>query len=607
MEIVKKIAEALREPHWKMFAIACVFSFLMATVGGVGLKTVLFDDISITKEEIVTETVDFTEFLALVDQNKLTSVEFDTTKLTGEDADGNKFVLNHDRRFTDETFPQELAKKGVIVTFPDPNERTAGDYFRTGLQVTFQIILLSVFVMIGAFFLMNMKKMVNPSWPNVAKNIPVRFSDVAGHDESKFELEEIKSFLLNPDAYDKSGAKPPCGVLLVGPPGTGKTRIAEALAGETGVSFIHTTGSDFSNMFVGTGRDRVQKLFKKARKSTPCIIFIDEIDSVARARGGSSSDVSREQDTTLNQLLDEMDGFGKRDGIIVVGATNRIDVLDPAILRPGRFDRHVTMGLPTIEDRRKIFDVHIKGKQIDKDVDLSNMAKGTPGFSGADIESLINEAATFAARNKREVITVSDFNEARDKVLMGAKRSTSILDDYEKKLTAYHEAGHAVVATLTKGADPVHKATIIPRSGSLGHVMQLPDKEWKAIPKSRLLARLDVMVAGRAAESIIFGPEEITTGAASDIEEATKIATSMVTSWGMGYRTGMMKVLPSQNGYQNDVISQIKYLIDDAYGRADETLKKNKKGFEKVAQALLETETLTGDEIKEVLGIKEID
>ena len=602
MEIVKKIAEALKDSHhWKMFAIACVFSLIMVLVGGAGLKNVFFDEFSTEEEQIVTETVDFTEFLKLLDGGKLVAVEFDSTKLTGENENGDKFVLNHDRRFLDDDFPQELARQGVKVTFPDLNERSASRYFQVGLQIAFQVILLSVFVMIGMFFLMNMKKMVNPSWPNVAPKMDVRFTDVAGQEESKFELEEIKLFLTDPESYEKSGARAPRGVLMVGPPGNGKTKLAQALAGEVGCAFIHITGSDFSNMFVGTGRDRVEKLFKKAKKSTPCIVFIDEIDGVARARGGSTTDVGREQDTTLNQLLTEMDGFNTSDGIIVIGASNRLDVLDPAILRPGRFDRHVTLGLPTVKDREKIFNVHIAGKKIDGDVDLLKIAKGTPGFSGADIENLINEAATFAARNRRNIINISDFNEARDKVLMGAKRSTNILDEDERKLTAYHEAGHAVVASLTKGADPIHKATIIPRSQSLGHVMQVPDKEWKALPKSRLLAKLDVLVAGRAAEEIKFGKDEVTTGAASDIEEVTKIATLMVTEWGMTDDFCMMRITAGQNGFSENVTRKIESIIKYSFARAKEVLDKHGDGFERVAIALLENETLTGKDIDDLL------
>nr|WP_250808059.1 AAA family ATPase [Neorhizobium tomejilense] len=605
MSILRRIAEAVRNSNpRKVFAATCVFSVLMVGIGGAGLKTVLFPEYGTSAKEAVAKTVktvDFTEFLKMLDENKFKEVEFSTTKLVAEDVKGDEFVLNHDRRFSGETFPQELARKGITVKFPDLNKSSIGDYVLTAVQITIQLLLLVVFVSIGAFLLMNAKRMINPSWPNVAKKVKVRFSDVAGQEESKFELEEIKTFLLNPGAYEKSGAKPPRGVLLVGPPGTGKTLLAEALAGETGVSFINTSGSEFANMFVGTGRDRVEKLFKKARKSAPCIIFIDEIDSLARQRGGSNTDVSREQDTTLNQLLTEMNGFGKREGVIVVGATNRIDVLDEAVLRPGRFDRHIHMGLPNLGDRRKILDVHVRGKTLSKDVDLDVVARGAPGFSGADIENIVNEAATFAARAGRVELSAHDFAEARDKVFMGAKRSTSILDDYEKKLTAYHEAGHAVVATLTAGTDPVHQATIIPRAQSLGHVMQLPDKEWKAIPMSRLLARLDVMVAGRMAEELVFGKGEITTGAASDIEEATKTATAMVTVFGMSDRIGMRRVLVRADGsYGETADAEIYRLISEASQRARALLEEKRTALEAVARALLEKETLTGPEIKEL-------
>lgn len=605
MSILRRIVEAVRKPNpRKLFAVTCVFSVLMIAVGTAGLKTVFFpQDVSVAQTEVskTVKTVDFTEFLKMLDEKKFTEVEFSTTKLVAQDANGDEFVLNHDRRFSGESFPQELARKGIVVKFPDLNKSTVGDYVLTAVQIMIQVLLLLVFVAIGGFLLMNARRIINPSWPNVAKKVKVRFSDVAGQEESKFELEEIKTFLLNPAAYEKSGAKPPRGVLLVGPPGTGKTLLAEALAGETGVSFINTSGSEFANMFVGTGRDRVEKLFKKARKSAPCIIFIDEIDSLARQRGGSNSDVSREQDTTLNQLLTEMNGFGKREGVIVVGATNRIDVLDEAVLRPGRFDRHIHMGLPNLGDRRKILDVHVRGKNLADDVDLNVVARGAPGFSGADIENIVNEAATFAARAGRSHLTAEDFSEARDKVFMGAKRSTAILDDYEKRLTAYHEAGHAVVATLTAGTDPVHQATIIPRAQSLGHVMQLPEKEWKAVPMSRLMARLDVMVAGRMAEEIVFGKGEITTGAASDIEEATKTATAMVTVYGMSDRIGMRRIgQRADGGFGAAAEAEIDRIIDEACRRARGLLEGRRETLEAVAQALLERETLTGTEIAEL-------
>lgn len=605
MSIVRKIVEALRNAKpWKILAFACVLSGITVTAGGLGLTSMFLAQQTVAEHSEPspeTKTVDFTEFLKLLDEGKFKTVEFSTTRLVAEDAKGDEFVLNHDRRFSGESFPQELARRGITVKFPDLNRSSFGDYVLAGVQIGIQILLLLVFLCIGGFLFMNAKRFVNPSWPNVARNVAVRFSDVAGQEESKFELEEIKTFLLNPEAYEKSGAKPPRGVLLVGPPGTGKTLLAEALAGETGVSFINTSGSEFANMFVGTGRDRVEKLFKKARKSAPCIIFIDEIDSLARARGGSNSDVSREQDTTLNQLLTEMNGFGKREGVIVVGATNRIDVLDPAVLRPGRFDRHVYMGLPNLGDRRKILEVHIKGKELAKDVDLDVVARGAPGFSGADIENIVNEAATYAARDGRVALTAKDFSEARDKVFMGAKRSTAILDDFEKRLTAYHEAGHAVVATLTKGSDPVHQATIIPRAQSLGHVMQLPEKEWKAIPMSRLLARLDVMVAGRMAEEKIFGASEITTGAASDIEEATKTATAMVTVYGMSAKIGMRRVQITERGYGEVAEAEIDRLISEACERARKLLDERGAALEAVATALLDRETLTGPEISSLV------
>jgi cell division protease FtsH len=605
VKIFKKIEELFKTLSPRRILVgASVFSVIMIAVGGMGLNNLLNGQKPPTQvaEMKKTETVDFTEFLKLVDGNRIKKVDFAATTLTATDTSGDTFVLNHDRRFGDESFPQELARKGIVVDFPNPNRTSPFDYVMMAIQLAMQLLVMAVFVGMGAFLFMNAKRLVNPSWPTVAKNVPVRFSNVAGQEESKFELEEIKTFLLSPEAYRKSGAKPPRGVLLVGPPGTGKTMLAEALAGETGVSFIAVTGSDFSNAFVGTGRDRVEKLFKRARKSAPCIVFIDEIDSLARARSGGGSDVSREHDTTLNQLLTEMNGFGKREGVIVVGATNRIELLDEAVLRPGRFDRHVFIGLPDVADRELIIDVHMKGKKPAADVDLKRVARGTPGSSGADLENLINEAATLAARRGSETLSMSDFEEARDKVLMGAKKTSGMLDDYERKLAAYHEAGHAVVATVSKNADPVHQATIIPRAKSLGHVMQVPEKDWKAVPMSRFVSKLDILVAGRIAEELVFGKDEVTSGAASDIEEATKIATAMVTVYGMSDVIGMQRIVPSQTGFDEGVKTEIKRKIDDACERVRTLLRERSGDLEAVAAALLDRETLTGADIRALVA-----
>lgn len=601
MDIVRKILAAFRAAGPGLNAAALAVAFAIAFSGGAWTAWLIAQA---PQAEVQAEarTVHYSEFLKLVGEGGVKSALISPTKVEAEGPDGERYVLHHDRWLYTSSFPKDLVDAGVDVRFPAPGSLTVGEWIRLGGQILFSVVLVGFIALIGAFIFMNMRGTTFAGWPPVARDPKVSFADVAGHAETKYELEEIREFLQNPVAYETTGAKPPRGVLMVGPPGTGKTLLAKALAGEAGVNFIAVTGSDFSAMFVGVGRNRVEQLFRKARKNAPCIVFIDEIDSVARRRGGSSSDVAREQDTTLNQLLTEMNGFKPRDGIVVIGATNRLDVLDPALLRPGRFDRHVHVANPDMDGRREILEVHVRGKPLSGDVDLAVVARGTPGFSGADLENIVNEAAILAARERRKQITAADFEEARDKVIMGLQRQSMILSDEERNLIAVHEAGHAVVACLTRGSDPVHQATIVPRGGSLGLVMRLPERDRISVPKFRLLADLDVMMGGRAAEEIVFGPDSVTTGAASDIEQATRIARRMVAEWGMSDALGMVRTADGEGRLPSRAEDEVRRIIDESYARAKSLLEANRERLDRLALALLERKTLDGDEVREIVA-----
>ncbi len=450
----------------------------------------------------------------------------------------------------------------------------------------------------------------------------ITFADVAGVDEAKQEVEEVVDYLKDPRKFQKLGGQIPKGVLLVGSPGTGKTLLARAIAGEAGVPFFSISGSDFVEMFVGVGASRVRDLFEQGKKNAPCIIFIDEIDAVGRHRGAGMGGGNDEREQTLNQLLVEMDGFETNDGVILISATNRPDVLDPALLRPGRFDRQVVVPLPDINGRESILNVHMAKVPLAGDVDVRVLARGTPGFSGADLKNLVNEAALVAARQDKRVVTMSDFEYAKDKIMMGAERKSMAMSDDEKKLTAYHEAGHAIVGVLTEGSDPVHKATIIPRGRALGMVMRLPERDKISVSRQQLHADLAVAMGGRAAEELIFGHDKVTTGASSDISFATKMARQMVESWGMSDKMGPISY--GNDGEQNylgqagggrpgiadktseAIDAEVRKLVDDAYDYALKCLKKNKKLLESLAVNLLEYETLTGAEIQDIVDGKKI-
>ncbi len=441
------------------------------------------------------------------------------------------------------------------------------------------------------------------------KDVKIRFKDVAGIDEAREELSEIVDFLRNPIKFNKLGGKIPKGCLLIGNPGTGKTLLAKAIAGESKVPFFSISGSDFVEMFVGVGASRVRDLFDQAKKNSPCIVFIDEIDAVGRHRGAGVGGGNDEREQTLNQLLVEMDGFQEHENIIVVAATNRPDVLDKALLRPGRFDRQITVPSPDILGREKILKVHAEKVPMAKDVDLKVIAKGTPGFVGADLANIINEAALHAARFNKKLVTMLDFEYAKDKVMMGPERKSMIMKEEEKKLTAFHESGHAIVTFYSPASDPIHKATIIPRGRALGMVMRLPKDDRYSTTREKLHADIAVAMGGRVAEEMIFGYDKVTSGASSDIEHATKIAKAMVTKWGMCDAIGPVLHEASNEEYismdkANLIDEEVKKIVEAGYKKAKDLLKKHSKDLHKLAEALLQYETLTGDEIKELLTAK---
>ena len=447
------------------------------------------------------------------------------------------------------------------------------------------------------------------------KNGRVTFDDVAGIDEAKEELEEIVEFLRNPQKFSRLGGKIPKGALLVGPPGTGKTLLARAIAGEAGVPFFTISGSDFVEMFVGVGASRVRDMFEQAKKNAPCIVFIDEIDAVGRARGVGIGGGNDEREQTLNQLLVEMDGFEANEGVIIIAATNRKDVLDPALLRPGRFDRQIHVPNPDIKGREKILSVHARKVPLGPDVDLRTIARGSPGFSGADLMNLVNEAALMAARVGRRFVTMDDFENAKDKVMMGAERRSMVLTPEQKEMTAYHEAGHAIVGMSLPKCDPVYKATIIPRGGALGMVMSLPEMDRLNWHKDQCEQRIAMTMAGKAAEILKYGAEAVSNGPSGDIQQASALSRAMVLRWGMSDVVGNIDYAEAAEGYQGNtggfsvsaetkraIEQEVKRLIDEGYETARKILIERQEDWERLAKGLLEYETLTGDEIRKVIA-----
>lgn len=563
----------------------------------------------------------FSEFMTEVENKKVAKVVISGSEISGETTSGSKFFTYAPQS---PNMVDKLLENGVkIEARPEVNSENSF----LGMIISWlpMIVLIGIWI----FFLRqassgNNKAMsFGKSRARLVENTKkVTFADVAGADESKQELEEIIDFLKDPQKFQRLGGKIPKGVLLVGPPGTGKTLLAKAVAGEANVPFFSISGSDFVEMFVGVGASRVRDMFAQAKKNAPCLLFIDEIDAVGRHRGAGLGGGNDEREQTLNQLLVEMDGFDANENVILIAATNRPDVLDPALLRPGRFDRQVTVSNPDVKGREEILKVHVKKVPLAKDVDLAVVARGTSGFSGADLANLVNEAALLAARRNKRKVTAEDFDNAKDKVLMGNERKSMAMDDEEKKLTAYHEAGHAICSLHVKETDPIHKATIIPRGRALGMVQQLPEKDHYSYTRAKMLSRLIICMGGRVSEELKFGYDKVTSGASSDIAAATNLARSMVTEWGMSDALGPVLYAENSNEVflgravtQNKNMSEetarlvdmeIKRLVTEAYDEAKRILTERDDDLETLAHALMEFETLTGDEIKDILAGKEI-
>jgi len=560
------------------------------------------------------KTIEFSALMKKADEGAVKSVKIKGSTYTGELSDGTRFQTYG---VVGEKIVERLLASRAAVTFEKDESNSLWS------QILLSWLPLLIFVVLFFFFMRQLqggggkamsfgKSRAKLLSSNQKK---VTFNDVAGVDEAKEELQEIIDFLKDPKKFTKLGGRIPKGVLLMGHPGTGKTLLARAIAGEAGVPFFSISGSDFVEMFVGVGASRVRDLFEQGKKNAPCIIFIDEIDAVGRHRGAGLGGGHDEREQTLNQLLVEMDGFESNDGVILIAATNRPDVLDPALLRPGRFDRRVVVQMPDLGGRLGILRVHTKRLPLAPDVDLQTISRGTPGFSGADIENLVNEAALLAARGNKNRVEMDDFDHAKDKVLMGAERKSLIISEEEKLSTAYHEAGHALVAKMLKGADPVHKVSIIPRGRALGVTQQLPKEDRYNIAKAYANNRIAIAMAGRVAEELMFG--EQTTGAGSDIKEATELAYKMVCEWGMSERLGPIsyarkddevflgKDLIKTQSFSDQVAQQIdeevKKIITENYARARQILEQNLDSLKRLAQALIEYETLDGSEIDPII------
>ncbi len=569
-----------------------------------------------------TRQLEYSQFVADVQGGKIASVEIDGYNVRGIDTNGNRFstYTPDDPKMVD-----DLLKHNVKVKATPPEQ--------PNLLMQIFISWFPMLLLIGVW-LFFMKQMQGGGMGGGAMsfgkskakllsedNVKVTFEDVAGVEEAKEEVSELVDFLKDPGKFQKLGGNIPRGLLMVGPPGTGKTLLAKAIAGEAKVPFFTISGSDFVEMFVGVGASRVRDMFDQAKKHAPCIIFIDEIDAVGRHRGAGLGGGHDEREQTLNQLLVEMDGFEGNEGVIVIAATNRPDVLDPALLRPGRFDRQVVVPLPDVKGREQIIKVHMKKVPLAKDVKPAILARGTPGFSGADLANLVNEAALFAARLNKKVVSMEEFEKAKDKIMMGAERKSMVMSDDEKKLTAYHEAGHAIVGLSVPEHDPVYKVSIIPRGMALGVTMFLPEADRYSHSKRRLESQISSLFGGRIAEEMIFGEDAVTTGASNDIERATSIARSMVTKWGLSEVLGPLtysedegEVFLGRAVTQHKEVSddtagkidvEVRKFIDDNYTRAEKILKENEKILHAMAGALIKYETIDENQIKDIMQGKE--
>ena len=561
--------------------------------------------------------VAYSDFISEMNGGRVRDVVIQGRTVTGQLNDGHNFQTYTPE---DPTLVQRLTDKGVRV-IAKPEDSDVNPLLHYLLSWFPMLLLIGVWI----FFMRQMQSGGGRAMGFgksrarllTEKQGRITFDDVAGIDEAKSELQEIVEFLKDPQKFQRLGGKIPKGVLLVGPPGTGKTLLARAIAGEANVPFFTISGSDFVEMFVGVGASRVRDMFEQGKKNAPCIIFIDEIDAVGRHRGAGLGGGNDEREQTLNQMLVEMDGFESNEGVILIAATNRPDVLDPALLRPGRFDRQVVVPNPDVNGREKILRVHMRKVPLASDVDPKTIARGTPGFSGADLANLVNEAALLAARMGKRVVAMHEFESAKDKVMMGAERRSLVMSEAEKRMTAYHEAGHALIAMHEPECDPVHKATIIPRGRALGLVMSLPEGDRYSKSKSKLLSELTMAMGGRAAEEIIFGADKVSNGASGDIKMATDQTRRMITEWGMSTKLGMIaygdnsqEVFLGHSVTQNknvseatarEIDSEIKVVIDRAYASAKRILTENVEELHRLARGLLEYETLSGDEIRTVL------
>lgn len=564
----------------------------------------------------------YSEFIQYVDGNSISEITIEGDELIGKHRDGWSFrTINPN----DPDLVKRLSEKGI--PFKATNE-DGGLLFNIFVGWFPMLLLIAVWIYFmrqaqggggkgGAMgFGKSRARLLTEHQSRIT------FEDVAGVEEAKEELEEIVEFLRHPDKYERLGGKIPKGALLVGSPGTGKTLLAKAVAGEANVPFFTISGSDFVEMFVGVGASRVRDMFEQAKKNAPCIIFIDEIDAVGRHRGAGLGGGNDEREQTLNQLLVEMDGFEENEGIILLAATNRPDVLDPALLRPGRFDRQIVVPLPDIVGREKIIGVHMRKVPLAPDVNAHVIARGTPGFSGADLANLVNEAALLAARKNKRLVSMSEFEESKDKVMMGSERRSMVMTEEEKKMTAYHEAGHALMSVHSTHLDPIHKATIIPRGRALGMVLSLPERDEYSFRRQKMYDNLAMTMGGRVAEELVFGYKEVSSGASGDISAATSLARKMVTQWGMSEKLGPVQYAANeQEVFLGHSVSQqkniseetarlideeIKRLVCEGYDRAKKTLTKHRDQLNLLGEALLEYETLTGEDIKDVLAGKDI-
>jgi len=598
-------------PNFRNFAVWLVIFLLV-----LALVTLFQSPSSRTADS----NIAYSQLLSDAEAGRITTVTIAGQEISGTYTDGRTFTT-----FApfDPGLVTKLQAKGVQITARPQNTET-------NWLMTLLINLLPIALLIGAWIFLSRQMQSGAGramgfGKSKAKLLTeahgrVTFDDVAGIDEAKEDLQEIVEFLKDPQKFQRLGGRIPRGVLLVGPPGTGKTLTAKAVAGEANVPFFTISGSDFVEMFVGVGASRVRDMFEQAKKNAPCIIFIDEIDAVGRHRGAGLGGGNDEREQTLNQLLVEMDGFEPNEGIIIIAATNRPDVLDPALLRPGRFDRQIVVSNPDVVGREKILRVHVRKVPLGPDVDLKVLARGTPGFSGADLMNLVNEAALLAARRNKRIVTQAEFEDAKDKVMMGAERKTLVMTEDERRLTAYHEAGHAIVAFNVPATDPVHKATIIPRGRALGMVMQLPERDKLSMSFEQMTSRLAILMGGRIAEEMIFGKEKVTSGAQSDIDQATRLAKMMVTRWGFSPELGTVAYGENQDevflgmsmGRQQSVSeatartidSEVRRLVEGGLEDARRLLKERADDLETLAQGLLAYETLTGDEIKDLLAGK---